>query len=92
VVQLAREEHEMATPAVEDVSGIRGRGAAILGAWTLVAMLFAGQAWFAAQVRGEPLSWARASTIWLVWAAAWAALTPAALRLAARFPLRRPAP
>ena len=62
----------------------------ILAAWTLVAMLFAGQAWFAAQVRGEPLAWARASGIWLVWAAVWAALTPIALRLAARFPLQRP--
>ncbi|HMM72274.1 MAG TPA: hypothetical protein PKC22_08680, partial [Rhodocyclaceae bacterium] len=80
----------MATPVVEDVAGIRRRGVAILGAWTLVAMLFAGQAWFAAQVRGEPLAWARASVIWLAWAAAWAALTPAALRLAARFPLERP--
>jgi signal transduction histidine kinase len=47
------------------------------------------QAWVAAQVRGEPLAWMRAGAIWLVWAAAWAALTPFALRLAARFPLRR---
>jgi signal transduction histidine kinase len=53
-------------------------------------MLFAGQAWFAGQVRGEPLAWVRASAIWLVWAATWAALTPLALRLAARFPLQRP--
>jgi hypothetical protein len=90
VAQLAREEHETATPAVENGSGIGRRGVAILGAWTLVAMLFAGQAWFAAQVRGEPLTWARASAIWLVWAAAWAALTPIALRLEARFPLQRP--
>ena len=90
MAQLASEEHEMATPVVENGDGIVRRGAAILGAWTLVAMLFAGQAWFAAQVRGEPLAWARASTIWLVWAAAWAALTPIALRLEARFPLQRP--
>ncbi|UNK57759.1 histidine kinase [Pseudoxanthomonas daejeonensis] len=75
---------------MENGSGIGRRGVAILGAWALVAMLFAGQAWFAAQVRGEPLAWARASLIWLVWAAVWASLTPAALRLAARFPLRRP--
>lgn len=80
----------MATRVVENGSGIGRRGAAILGAWALVAMLFAGQAWFAAQVRGEPLAWARASAIWLVWAAAWAALTPIALRLEARFPLQRP--
>lgn len=80
----------MATPLVENGSGIGRRGAAILAAWTLVAMLFAGQAWFAAQVRGEPLAWARASAIWLVWAAVWAALTPIALRLEARFPLQRP--
>jgi two-component system LytT family sensor kinase len=80
----------MATPMMETGSGFGRRGVAILGAWTLVAMLFAGQAWFAAQVRGEPLAWVRASVIWLVWAAVWAALTPAALRLAARFPLQRP--
>ncbi|MFC3814438.1 sensor histidine kinase [Lysobacter sp. GCM10012299] len=80
----------MATPVVENRSGIGRRGVAILGAWTLVAMLFAGQAWFAAQVRGESLAWARASAIWLVWATTWAALTPIALRLEARFPLQRP--
>ena len=71
-------------------TGVGRRGVAILAAWILVAMLFAGQAWFAAQVRGEPLAWARASAIWLAWAAAWAALTPIALGLAARFPLQRP--
>ena len=80
----------MATPAGENGSGIGRRGVAILGAWTLVAMLFAGQAWFAGQVRGEPLAWSRASAIWLAWAAAWAALTPVVLRLEARFPLQRP--
>lgn len=82
----------MATPVVvtDSGSGIGRRGVAILAAWTLVAMLFAGQAWFAAQVRGEPLAWGRASVVWLVWAAVWAALTPAALRLAARFPFQRP--
>lgn len=80
----------MATPAVESGAGIGRRGAVILGAWALVAMLLAGQAWFAAQVRGEPLAWGRASTIWLAWAAAWAALTPIALWLEARFPLQRP--
>ncbi len=56
----------------------------------LVAMLFASQAWVAAEVRGEPLTLARASAIWLVWAAVWAALTPIALRIEARFPLQRP--
>lgn len=71
-------------------SGFSRRGLAVVAAWTLVAMLFAGQAWFAAQVRGEPLALTRASAIWLVWAAAWAALTPVALWLAARFPLQRP--
>jgi two-component system LytT family sensor kinase len=80
----------MATPVVENGSGFGRRGVAILGAWTLLAMLFAGQAWFAAQVRGESLAWARASVIWLVWAAIWAVLTPIALRLQARFPLQRP--
>ena len=62
----------------------------IVGAWALVAMLLAAQAWVAAQVRGEPVVWARASAIWLVWAAVWAALTPVALRLEAWFPLQRP--
>lgn len=90
MAQLAREEHEGARSLVENGSGISRRGVAILAAWTLVAMLFAGQAWFAAQVRGEPLAWARASAIWLVWAAVWAALTPIALRLEAWFPLQRP--
>ena len=75
---------------VRNESGISRRGVAVLAAWMLVAMLLAGQAWVAAQVRGEPLAWARASVIWLVWAAVWAALTPIALRLAARFPLERP--
>jgi signal transduction histidine kinase len=80
----------MVAPVVENGSGIGRRAAAILGAWTLVAMLLAGQAWVAAQVRGEPLAWTRASTIWLVWAAAWLALTPVALQLEVRFPLQRP--
>lgn len=90
MAQLAGEQHGMATPMVENGRGIGRRGAAILAAWSLVAMLFAGQAWFAAQVRGEPLAWARASAVWLAWAAVWAVLTPIALRLEARFPLQRP--
>jgi two-component system, LytTR family, sensor kinase len=90
MAQLPRERHEGARPVVENGSEIGRRGVAILAAWTVVAMLFAGQAWFAAQVRGEPLAWARASAIWLVWAAVWAALTPIALGLEARFPLHRP--
>src|SRR5688572_25250771 len=71
-------------------SGISRRGVAVLVAWTLVAMLLAAQGWFGAQVHGEPMAFARASVIWLVWAAVWAALTPIALWLAARFPLQRP--
>lgn len=69
---------------------VEHRGLAVLVAWTLVAMLLAGQAWFAANVRGESLAWAHASLVWLAWAATWAALTPLALRLAARFPVERP--
>ena len=68
-------------------SGFNRRATAVLAAWTLVALLLAGQAWVAGQVRGEPLAWTRASGIWIVWAAVWAALTPLALQLAARFPL-----
>lgn len=64
-------------------------GIAIVAVWTSVALLLAGQAWFAAQVRGEPIAWSRVTIIWLVWAAAWAAITPIALRLAAQFPFRR---
>ena len=89
VAHLCRVEHEGVQP-VGSKLGISRRAVVILAAWTLVAMLFAGQAWFAAQVRGEPLAWARAGLIWIVWAAVWAALTPIALRLAARFPLQRP--
>lgn len=69
---------------------VKYRGLAVLAAWTLVAMLLAAQAWFAAHERGEALAWARASIVWLSWAATWAALTPVALWLAARFPLERP--
>lgn len=65
------------------------KGIAIVVVWAGVALLLAGQAWFAAQVRGEPIAWSRVSVIWFVWAAAWAAITPIALRLAARFPLAR---
>lgn len=90
VDQFATTQHEPARPAAEQGPAASRRGVAIVVAWALVAMLFAGQAWVAAQVRGEPLAWARASTIWLVWAAAWAALTPIALWLEARFPLQRP--
>lgn len=79
-----------AAPAVRDASAMGRRGLIVLAAWALLALLFAGQAWLAAQVRGEPLAWTRASAIWLAWAATWAALTPLALRLAARFPLQRP--
>ena len=89
MAQIAREEYEGARPSAENGAGTSRRGVVILATWTLVAMLLAGQAWFAAQVRGEPLAWARASAIWLVWAAVWAALTPIALRLEARFPLQR---
>lgn len=88
--QCATNQQPGAQPGAETGAAGGRRGLAILAAWTLVAMLFAGQAWVAAQVRGEPLAWARASTIWLVWAAVWAALTPVALRLEARFPLQRP--
>lgn len=90
VEQLAREAHARAQSAVDAGSGVGRRAVVILVAWMLVATLLAAQAWFAAQVRGEPLLWARASAIWLVWATVWAALTPIALRLETRFPLQRP--
>lgn len=90
VEHFATNQHETARPTADKGHAAGRRGLAILAAWALVAMLFAGQAWVAAQVRGEPLAWARASSIWLVWATAWAALTPIALWLEARFPLQRP--
>ena len=90
MTQLARKEQVGARPVINNGSDVGRRGAVIVAAWALVALLFAGQAWIAAQVRGEPLAWARASAIWIVWAAVWAALTPIALRIEARFPLQRP--
>jgi two-component system LytT family sensor kinase len=90
VIQLGTEQLEGAGAAVEHGSGFRHRGLAIVAAWILVAMLLAAQAWFAAQVRGESLAFARAGGIWLVWAAVWAGLTPIALWIEARFPMRRP--
>lgn len=79
-----------AEPAERVASARVRRGLVVLAAWVLVALLFAGQAWLAAQVRGEPLAWARASAIWLAWATTWAALTPLAIELATRFPLQQP--
>lgn len=52
MAQLAREKHEGARSVVENGSEIGRRAIAILAAWTLVAMLLAGQAWVASQVRG----------------------------------------
>ena len=63
------------------------RGAVVLLAWTLLALLLAAQAWFAGEVRGEPAAWWRLFAIWLAWAGCWAMLTPAVLALAARVPL-----
>ncbi len=87
---LAGNVEAAARSAAGDSPASTRRVLVIVGAWALVAMLLAAQAWVAAQVRGEPVIWARASAIWLVWAAVWAALTPLALRLEARFPLQRP--
>jgi LytS/YehU family sensor histidine kinase len=40
-------------------------------------------------MRGQPLAWTRPLAIWLAWAYLWALLTPAILRLTARYPFRR---
>lgn len=50
----AQEASMQAAPAVRDASASGRRGLIVLAAWALVALLFAGQAWLAAQVRGEP--------------------------------------
>jgi two-component system, LytTR family, sensor kinase len=66
-----------------------GQIATVLGAWTLLAILFATQAWFSEAVRGEPITWIHAFGIWLAWAYAWALLTPLVFRLVARHPIGR---
>ena len=65
------------------------RAAIILAGWTLCGALLAAQAYFSSAMRGEPIPWTRPLAIWLAWAYAWALLTPAILRLTARYPFRR---
>jgi two-component system LytT family sensor kinase len=65
------------------------RAAIILTGWTLCGVLLAAQAYFSSAMRGEAIGWMRPLAIWLAWACAWALLTPAILRLTARYPFRR---
>lgn len=54
--------------------------------WTIAGSILAAQAWVSADMRHQPVTWGRAFETWLTWAYAWAALTPLALWLSARFP------
>ncbi|HYR28569.1 MAG TPA: hypothetical protein VEU30_08890, partial [Thermoanaerobaculia bacterium] len=65
------------------------KAAAILGSWTLVAVLFAPQNYFANRALEDPMpAWLAilvGSSLFFVWAA----LTPLVIWLAERFPFRR---
>ena len=66
------------------------RIATAMGAWTLVGLLLATQAWVSAAMRDAPIAWSQAAAIWMTWAGLWALLTPVSLRLAALFPVEHP--
>ena len=61
----------------------------IAAGWTLCGVLLAAQAHVSSTVRGVPIGWGRSLAIWLAWAWIWALLTPAILRLTARYPFGR---
>jgi hypothetical protein len=65
------------------------RALIIAAGWTLCGVLLAAQAHVSAAMRGEPIGWVRPLAIWLAWAWIWALLTPAILRLTARYPFGR---
>ncbi|MEW6210355.1 MAG: histidine kinase [Acidobacteriota bacterium] len=63
--------------------------AIIICGWTLFGLFFASQG-FISQARYDGrIAWARTLAVWLMCAYSWAALTPAILWLARRFPLER---
>ena len=79
-------------PAGERVRewGDRRVGAAIIVAgWTLFGLFFASQSYLGQVYWGREASWAQALIAWMPCAFAWAVLTPAMLRAARRFPVRR---
>ena len=57
--------------------------------WLVLSLAIGMQGYVAAAYRGRPMPWAQALTYPLVFYAAWAALTPGILWLAARLPPRR---
>jgi two-component system LytT family sensor kinase len=61
----------------------------IAAGWTLCGLLLAAQAHISAAMRGQSIGWERPLAIWLAWAWIWALLTPAILRLTARYPFGR---
>jgi LytS/YehU family sensor histidine kinase len=60
----------------------------VLAVWTLAGLILATQAWFSSQVRGTPVALAHTVAIWLAWAYVWALLTPVALAVLRRVPLK----
>jgi LytS/YehU family sensor histidine kinase len=65
------------------------RALIIAAGWTLCGLLLAAQAHVSSAMRGAPIGWLRPLAIWLAWAWIWALLTPAILRLTARYPFGR---
>lgn len=70
--------------------GRAGQAGVILGLWTLCGILMALQSHYRAALSNYPLTWTRAFACELAYTYLWAAVTPAALWLARRFPLTRP--
>jgi two-component system, LytTR family, sensor kinase len=68
----------------------RTRWILILGAWTIVGLLFALRRIVLVKVQGIHVSLAFAGTLELVWWYVWAAYTPLVVGLAKRFPLTGP--
>jgi two-component sensor histidine kinase len=61
----------------------------IVAGWTLFGLFFASQSYMTQVYWGRQASWADALWIWMPCGYSWAALTPAMLYLARRFPFKR---
>lgn len=64
-----------------------GRAALILGAWTLIGLVFSLQWYFAAFRSEQPIPWARALYVQMSWGYLWGLATPIVLWLVRRFPI-----